>query len=110
MKGWQILVGTFISSVSQVMLKKSAGKNYGSRMKEYLNPLVITAYILFFAATLLSVLAYRSIGLSTGAILETSGYIYITIFGLIFFREKLTPRKLAALGLIISGTVIFTLG
>ncbi len=108
--GWQILLGTFISSVSQVILKKSAAKQYPSRIKEYLNPLVITAYAMFFGATLLSVLAYRTADLSLGAVFETSGYIYITVFGLIFFGEKPTKRKLAALGLIIAGTVIYTLG
>ena len=99
MKGWQILLGTFISSVSQVMLKKSAGKKYSSRVREYLNPIVIT-----------SILAYRSIDLSAGAVLETSGYIYITLFGYFFFSEKPTKRKLLALLLIIAGTIIYTLG
>lgn len=110
MKGWQILLGTFISSVSQVMLKKSAAKEYPSRIREYLNPLVIIAYTMFVAATLLSILAYRHIDLSAGAVLETSGYIYITVFGLIFFGEKPTRRKLFALLLIIAGTIIYTFG
>ena len=110
MKGWQILVGTFISSVSQVMLKKSAAKNYPSRIREYLNPLVITAYAMFFTAAILAVFAYRSISLSTGTVLDTLGYVYTTAFGLIFFGEKPTKRKLAALLLIISGTVIYTIG
>lgn len=110
MNGWQILLGTFISSVSQVMLKKSANRSYPSRAREYLNPLVITAYAMFFAATLLSVAAYRTLDLSAGAILECSGYLYITVFGAMFFGEKVTRRKLAALALIAAGTVIFSLG
>lgn len=35
-----ILIGTFISAISQVMLKKAAVKKYASKLKEYLNPLV----------------------------------------------------------------------
>ena len=65
---------------------------------------------MFFAATILSVLAYRTLDLSAGAILECSGYLYITVFGAIFFGEKVTKRKLAALGLIAAGTVVFSLG
>ena len=34
------LFGTFISSVSQVMLKKSAQRPHASRLAEYANPLV----------------------------------------------------------------------
>ena len=44
------LGGVLISSISQVMLKKSAGKQYESLLAEYLNPLVFFAYVLFVAA------------------------------------------------------------
>ena len=110
MNGWQILLGTFISSISQVMLKKSANRTYPSHLREYLNPLVITAYTMFAAATLLSVTAYRTLDLSAGAVLECSGYLYITVFGAVLFGEKVTRRKLAALMLIAAGTVIFSFG
>ena len=50
------LLGVFISAVSQVMLKKSASREHGSVVREYLNPFVIFAYALFVGATLLSVL------------------------------------------------------
>ena len=42
-----LLLGTFISAISQVLLKKSAMKTYSSRIREYLNPQVITAYVIF---------------------------------------------------------------
>ena len=38
------LFGVFISGISQVLLKKSAGRQYSSAIREYLNPLVIVAY------------------------------------------------------------------
>ena len=38
-----LLAGVFISAISQVMLKKSAMKSYDSKLKEYLNPMVISA-------------------------------------------------------------------
>lgn len=42
------LLSVLVSSVSQVLLKKSAGKIYGSKFREYLNLPVMTAYSLFF--------------------------------------------------------------
>jgi len=45
------LAAVFISSVSQILLKKSANKKYESTLKEYLNSLVIGAYLIFFVAT-----------------------------------------------------------
>lgn len=103
-----LLLGVFISAVSQVMLKKAAQKEYGSVIKEYLNPLVIFAYVLFVGTTLLSVLAYRGLPLSMGPILEATSYIYVTLFGVLIFKEKLNGKKLLALALIIIGIVIYS--
>ena len=104
-----ILIGTFISSVAQVMLKKAARRQYASFWQEYLNPRVIIAYVIFFGASLLAVFAYRAVPLSMGPILESTGYIYVTVFGVVIFHEKLSPRKLAALGLILGGIVVYSL-
>ena len=104
-----VLFGTFISAVSQVMLKKAAMKQYDSPIQEYLNPLVIGAYTIFVLATLCSILAYRVIPLSLGPVLESTSYIYVTIFGVTIFHEKLNSGKIAALILIIAGILIFSL-
>ena len=104
-----ILIGTFISSVAQVLLKKAAQKEYASFWQEYLNPPVIIAYAIFFAASLLTIFAYRVVPLSMGPILEATGYIYVTIFGVMIFHEKLLPPKLLALGLIVAGIVVYAL-
>ena len=104
-----ILAGTFISALAQVMLKKAAQKEYASVWQEYLNPRVITAYVIFFGASLLAVFAYRAVPLSMGPLLEATGYIYVTVFGVAIFHERLTPKKLLALGLILAGIVVYAL-
>lgn len=101
-----LLLGVFISAVSQVMLKKAALKKYDSPLKEYLNPLVIFAYVLFVGTTFLSILAYRGIPLSLGPVLEATGYIYVTVFGVKIFHEKINKKKLIALALIIAGVLV----
>ena len=104
-----ILFGTFISAISQVMLKKAAAKTYSSWIREYLNPLVIVAYIIFFAATFMSIMAYKGITLSMGPVLETTGYIYVTVFGVLVFHEKINVRKILALTLIICGICVYSM-
>ena len=104
-----LLLGVFIGAVSQVMLKKAALKKYNSSIQEYLNPLVITAYVLFVGTTFLSILAYRGIPLSLGPVLEATSYIYVTFFGVKIFDEKLNGQKLAALVCIILGIVIYSI-
>ena len=83
------LFGVFISAVAQVLLKKSAMKKYGTVWQEYLNPLVIGAYFLLASAAILSVVAYQGIPLSMGPVLEASGYLYVTYFGVKIYKEKI---------------------
>lgn len=103
-----MVLGTFISSVSQVILKKSANKKYDSVIREYLNLPVIVAYAIFFAATLLSLLAYKVIPLSMGPVLESTSYLFVTFFGVTIFKERLNTRKLIALLLIILGIAVYS--
>lgn len=103
-----LLFGVFIGSVSQVLLKKSALKSYDNPIKEYINPLVIIAYTLFVGTTMLSVFAYKVIPLSLGPVLEATSYIYITFFGVVIFKEKLSKQKILSLILIISGILIYS--
>lgn len=104
-----LLFGVFVSAISQVMLKKAAQKTYDSRVKEYLNPLVITAYLIFVGTTFLSIIAYRGIPLSLGPVLEATSYIYVTIFGVKIFGEKIDIQKVLALCMIIAGIIIYAL-
>ena len=104
------LLSVFISAISQVILKTAAMREYDSHIREYLNVRVIIAYSLFVGTTFLSILAYRGIPLSMGPILESTSYIYVTIFGVLLFRENINRRKIMALLLIVLGIVIYSLG
>lgn len=103
------LSAVFISSVSQIMLKKSANKTYESKLKEYMNPWVIIAYGLFFGATLVTVIAYKYIPLSLGPILESAGYFFVTILGMFFLKEKVGKKKALGLFIILAGIIVFNL-
>lgn len=103
------LAGVFLSSLSQVLLKKAAMRHYDSVIREYLNPLVIFAYAIFFSTTLLSVFAYKGMPLSLGPVLETTSYLYITLFGFFIFKEKQSVRKVFALIIIVIGMLIYAL-
>ena len=103
-----MMFGTFISAVSQVLLKKSAEKKYESKLKEYLNPYVIIAYTVFVVATFMSIIAYKVVPLSMGPILEATSYIYVTFFGVTIFKERINKKKIISLSLIVIGIVIYS--
>lgn len=104
-----LLFSVFISSVSQILLKKAANKTYESTIKEYMNPLVIGAYGMFFCSVILTMLALRYVPLSMSPILESTGYIFVSVMGYFFLKERFTRRKLLGFALILVGVIIFNL-
>ena len=106
-----VFIGSvLISSISQILLKKSADRPHQTGLKEYLNPLVILAYFLFFASTFITIFAYKGVPLSIGPILESTGYVFVAVLGTVFLKEKLTPKKLIGIGIIVLGVILFSLG
>lgn len=104
-----LVASVFISSISQIILKVSANKTYASKLKEYFNPLVIGAYAVFFASTFITMYSLKVVPLSLSPILESSGYIFVTILGWIFLKENLSKRKLIGMSVIILGIAIFSI-
>jgi multidrug transporter EmrE-like cation transporter len=100
------IFSVFISSVSQIILKSSANIKYENRIREYLNPRVIIAYGIFFLATLVTIYAYKGIPLSLGPILETTGYLWISLLGYFILKERISRRKLVGLIVVIAGIII----
>lgn len=104
-----LLLSVFISSVSQILLKKAANRTYENTLREYLNPLVIGAYAMFFGSVILTMLALRYVPLSMSPILESTGYIFVSVMGYFFLKERFSRRKLLGFALILGGIVIFNL-
>jgi multidrug transporter EmrE-like cation transporter len=96
----------FISSASQILLKKAAEKKYDNIIQEYLNPGVITAYIIFFCSSLMTIVAYKGVPLSMGPILESCGYIFVTIMGRYCLKENISRKKVIGMVCILMGIII----
>ena len=79
---------------------KRQDKTYESTLKEYMNPMVIGAYGLFFCSVILTMLALKHVPLSMSPILESTGYIFVSVMGYIFLKERFSRRKLMGLSLI----------
>ncbi len=61
------LCSTFLSAVSQVLLKKAALREHKSVLAEYTDWRVILGYALFVGCTLLTMLAYKGVPLKRRA-------------------------------------------
>lgn len=105
-----LLFSVFVSSVSQILLKKSAGIQYPSKLREYLNPYVIIGYTLFFGCTILSMYALKIVPLSMSPVLESCGYIFVAVMSFVFLGEKFTKKQMIGTALIVLGVIIYSLG
>lgn len=103
------LVSVFFASVSQVLLKKAALRPHDRVIEEYTDWRILVGYGIFIGCTLLTMIAYRGVPMNWGPVLESSGYIYITVFGVLIFKERLSVKKLTALGMIIGGILLYAL-
>ena len=103
------LSGVFISAIAQIILKKSAGKEYESKIREYLNPYVIIAYAIFFGATFCTIYAYKGVPLSFGPILAASEYVFVAVLSKLFLKENINLKEFIGLSFIIAGIIIFSL-
>lgn len=104
-----MIFSALIAAVSQMLLKKSALKKYDSIIWEYINPYVIAGYALLVSTLFINIVAYTGIEYKLGAILATTSYLFVMIFGRIFFNEKITKKKVAGISLIILGIIVFNI-
>lgn len=103
------ILSVFISSIAQVMLKLEANKPHESRLKEYLNPMVVGAYGIFFISVFLTYTALKHVPLTYSPIVEPLSYIFVPVIGVLLLKEKISKRRLIGMAVMIAGIVIFSL-
>jgi len=103
------IFSVFISSISQIILKKSTLKNYKNRISEYLNASVIIAYGIFFISSILTVISYKHVPISYGPIFESLGYVFVGILSYFYLKEIPSKRKLCGMLAIIIGIIVFSI-
>ena len=102
-----LVLSVVVASLSQILLKKSAEKSYQSLLREYLNPWVISGDGLMVVSTLLTVGGYAGLEYKNGAVIESLGFVLVMLLSRLFFREKITKKKLIGNALILLGIAVF---
>ena len=103
------IISVLISSIAQVMLKAEADKKHESRLKEYLNPMVITAYGIFFLSTFLTMYALKYVPLTYSPIIEPLSYIFVPVIGVLVLKEKISRRRVLGIAVMLVGIAVFSM-
>lgn len=96
-----------VASFSQILLKLGASKKYDSFIRQYLNPYVIIGYGMMFISLFLTQVAYRGLEYRIVPLLESLGIVFVTLLSRGFFKEKITPKKIGGIALIILGIAVY---
>ena len=102
-----LVLSVLVSSVSQIILKKSASKTYNSIFREYFNLYVITGYGLMVVSTVLVILGLKGVPYKNEPIIESLGYIFVMFLSNRILKEKITKKKIIGNLLILVGIVIY---
>ena len=103
------IISVLISSIAQVMLKAEADKKHESRLKEYLNQMVITAYGIFFLSTFLTMYALKYVPLTYSPIIEPLSYIFVPVIGVLVLKEKISRRRVLGIAVMLVGIAVFSM-
>ena len=103
------IISVLISSIAQVMLKAEANRKHESRLKEYLNPMVISAYGIFFLSTFLTMYALKYVPLTYSPVIEPLSYIFVPVIGVLVLKEKISRRRVLGIMIMLVGIVIFSM-
>lgn len=109
MNGYYILglLSVIIASFSQILLKKGAMNKYDSFIREYLNVFVISGYGMMFLSLFLTMIVYRGMDFMNVPVIEAVGYVLVPILSYLFFKEKLTKKKVLGILFILAGIFVY---
>ncbi|HIX60072.1 MAG TPA: DMT family transporter [Candidatus Blautia gallistercoris] len=104
-----MFAGTFLTAISQVLLKQSANRTYRHPVFEYLNWRVILSYGIFFGVLLLNTYAYTQVDMKYGAVIDTCSYLFVMILSWLLLKERFSRGQLIGNLIILTGIFIYTL-
>lgn len=103
-----MIVSGLITACSQILLKKSANKKYKCVFFEYLNPFVVTSYILYVTVLALNVLIYTGIDYRFGVVINSLAMVFVMIMSRLILKEHITKNRIVGISLIVLGIICFT--
>jgi len=103
-----VIMAVLTAAGAQMLLKKAATIKYPSVIRQYLNPWVIGGYTVMGLVMLVNIFAMsKGVQLKEVGIIESLSYLFVPCLSWFFFKEKLSWMKIVAIGVIMSGVIVF---
>jgi multidrug transporter EmrE-like cation transporter len=105
-----VFMASFIGSFGAVFLKFGAGRLHRDLKTVIFNWRLALGVALYLLSFVFYYLGVREGELSVLYPMVSLGYIWTLVWSRIFFKEPISRRKVAGLGLIITGIIVLNLG
>lgn len=105
-----VILSVFAAACAQMLLKQGARKEYASWWRQYVNGWVIGGYAIMMGSLVVNVWCMsQGVLVKEVSTIESLSYLFVPVLAFMLFKEKLTIRKIYAIGIIIIGVVLFFL-
>lgn len=103
-----VISSVFLAACAQMLLKQGARQQYDTWWRQYINGWVIGGYAIMLGTMMMTIFAMsRGVEVKEVSIIESMSYLFVPILSFVIFNERLTWRKIIAIGLIIIGIIVF---
>lgn len=103
-----VILSVFAAACAQMLLKQGARKEYSSWWRQYLNPWVIGGYGIMACSLVLNIWCMsKGVQVKEVSVIESMSYLFVPVLAFMLFKEKLTMRKICAIGIITGGVILF---
>lgn len=103
-----VISSVFLAACAQMLLKHGARQQYDTWWRQYINGWVIGGYAIMMGTMMMNIFAMsRGVEVKEVSIIESMSYLFVPILSFVIFNERLTWRKIIAIGLIIIGIIVF---
>ena len=103
-----VISSVFLAACAQMLLKQGARQQYDTWWRQYFNGWVIGGYVIMLGTMLMNIFAMsRGVEVKEVSIIESMSYLFVPILSFVIFNERLTWRKIIAIGVIIIGILVF---
>jgi len=103
-----VILSVFSAACAQMLLKKGAKAHYDSFLRQYLNIWVLSGYFIMFLCMVVNIFAmHKGVLMKELSIIESLSYLFVPALSFLFFKERLSWRKVGAVVIIIFGIFVF---
>lgn len=102
-----MVFSAFLAAFSQILLKSSANKKYENKINEIMNVKVILSYGILVTTMFMNIYAFSFLPYKIGPVLNCLSYIFVFLLSYLFFKEKITLKKVIGITCIVLGIILF---